>query len=100
MYFFLVCLMMGYEGEFLRGDANGDGRVNIVDAVLIINFLYDRTHDPAIHRCYDLGDADDDGGVKIFDAIYILHYLFLGGPPPPPPFPEMGRDPTPDGISC
>ncbi len=29
-----------------------------------------------------------------------VHYLFRSGPAPPPPFPDCGRDPTPDALDC
>jgi hypothetical protein len=39
--------------------------------------------------------------VTIGDAILVLGFLFSGGRTPSPPFPDLGRDPTPDdGLEC
>ena len=50
--------------------------------------------------CPDAADGNDDGAVDLSDAVTILGFLFLGGPPPPAPWPEPGRDGTPDGLAC
>jgi len=85
------------KGEFLRGDATGDGRVNIADPVAIVFRIFRNT--PL--GCEDAGDPDDDGRLSLSDPIYILAYLFTHGPAPRPPFPGCGADPTPDdGLSC
>ena len=46
------------------------------------------------------GDTNGDGTVDLSDAQATLNYLFLGGLPPPTPFPQPGKDPTPDSIAC
>jgi hypothetical protein len=89
------------EEPFLRGDANGDGAVDISDAVRILGYLFTGDAEPA---CLDAADANDSAAVDISDPIYLLGHLFLGGPAPDDPFdPEgtCGVDPTPlDGLSC
>ncbi len=84
------------EPGFIRGDANGDRRVDISDAVTILRVLFAAA--PA--DCGDALDANDSGGLDIADAISILSYLFASGPPPPPPFPLRGQDPTADELTC
>ncbi len=85
-----------FEGEFIRGDCNNDGGIDISDAVKILFFLFlGNTVD-----CQDACDADDLGSVTITDAIFVLQFLFLNGPSPLSPFPEQGRDPTPDTLTC
>lgn len=71
---------------FIRGDANGDGSLDISDAVTILIHLFagGATLSPRA------ADANDDGALNISDAVYVLDYLFTGGPEPPPPFPEPG----------
>lgn len=82
-------------GEFVRGDANGDGGFDLSDAVFLLSYLFlGGPHPP----CEDAADADDAGTLEITDAIYILGHLFLGAPAPRPPFPKPGTDPTPDGL--
>ncbi len=81
---------------FLRADANGDGALDIADAVRILGYLFThRTLD-----CLDAADANDSGAVDIADAIYTLGYLFASTDAPPPPFGARGLDPTDDALSC
>jgi hypothetical protein len=82
---------------FVRGDANGDETIDISDPQRTLNHLFLGLGPPA---CYDAADANDDGTLNIADAIFSLAYLFSGGRPLPPPFPEVGADPTADGMGC
>jgi len=86
-----------YIGEFMRGDANSDGRITIADATFLVSYIYRGGPPPS---CMDAGDANDDGVVAYADALYIKSYCFEQGPPPPEPFPDCGYDPTMDGIGC
>jgi hypothetical protein len=83
--------------RFLRGDANGDGRVDISDPVATLLALF--LGGPGL-QCADAGDANDDGAIDVADAIFGLNALFTGGRPPPEPFPDCGEDPTADGLGC
>jgi len=85
------------QDEFLRGDATGDGFLDLSDPVRTLGYLFLGT---VVTECHDAMDADDSGDISISDAIFSLHHLFLGGAPPPPPFPLPGIDPTPDEIDC
>ena len=82
--------------EFVRGDGNGDGMLDIGDAVYNLDYLFN--DGPTI--CMDAQDTNDDGGVDIGDPVYSLNYQFTMGAPPPPPFGAppagCGADPTPD----
>ena len=82
---------------FVRGDVNGDGRVDIADAVSLLRRLFIVPEDS---NCPDASDANDDGRIDIADPIYLLQYLFMGGPQPPNPFPGCGEDPTDDHLEC
>jgi len=84
------------EGRFVRGDASGDGKVDISDAVGVLLVLFAG----AAGDCADALDANDSGTVDIADAVYILSYLFSGGRAIPPPFPRAGEDPTVDDLDC
>jgi hypothetical protein len=85
------------DKKFLRGDANGDGVLDISDAVAILSYLFIGGVKPL---CLDALDADDSGVLDITDVAYLLGYLFLAQPPPPKPFPENGYDPTRDVYNC
>jgi len=82
--------------EFVRGDANADGRLNISDAVAVLSYLFGG----ASSGCLRSHDANDDGKVNLADAIALLGFLFAGRPPPPAPFPDCGLDQTADSLSC
>jgi len=88
---------LGQEVPFIRGDANGDGALAIVDPIFALGYLFSGG---AVPPCLDAADADDNGALNIVDPIFALTYLFAGGPPPNSPFPACGTDPTPDGIGC
>jgi hypothetical protein len=72
---------MDYDLSLMTGcgDANGDGTVNVSDAVFIINYLYVEGMVPTPLR---IGDVNCNGDVDISDVIYIINYVFIGGYPP------------------
>ena len=81
---------------FRRGDSNGDGGVDISDAVALLGFLFLGVSLP---DCLDARDCNGDRSVDVTDAISKLTYLFLEGPPPPGPGPDRcGEDPQ--GLGC
>ena len=86
------------DQDFIRGNGNGDGVVDISDSVFILMhlFLGLGTEPP----CLDALDTDDNATVEITDAIYGLNALFTGGPPPPQPYPGCAGDPTDDTLGC
>ena len=83
--------------RFIRGDYLGDGQINLTDVIVLLSHLF--LGGPP-EPCEDAGDADDSGILDLSDAITNLNYQFLGGTPPPAPFPEPGRDLTPDSLNC
>ncbi len=64
---------------YTLGDANGDGAIDLEDAVYLLNYLF-RNDDPP--DPLEAGDANCDGTVEVGDAIYLLNYLFRNGPEP------------------
>lgn len=79
--------------QFVRGDCNADGSLNIADAVFTLNVLFP-IGAPPIPDCDDACDANDDDSQNIADAVAILTALF-GAPPVPLPAPlTCGVDPT------
>ena len=82
---------------FTRGDPNGDGRMDLSDAIALLLHLFggwDRI------PCHKSADANDDGVLDTADAIFILAHLFAAGAPPSNPFPVCAIDPTPDALPC
>jgi len=64
---------------YLRGDANGDGVINVSDVVYLINYLFISGPAPDPIQA---GDANCDGFVNVTDVVYLINYLFISGPPP------------------
>jgi hypothetical protein len=93
-----LALSPAHAGPFVRGDADGDGRLNITDPVRVLRFLF--LGEAAGLPCLDSADADDNGSLSIADGIYVLSYLFRSGAAPAAPFPRCGIDPTPDALEC
>jgi hypothetical protein len=62
--------------ETSAGDANLDFRVDITDAISVIDYLFRGL--PRL-PCRPAADVNADGDVDISDAIGILSFLFLGG---------------------
>src|SRR5690606_38795471 len=84
------------EPRFVRGDANGDGSLDISDPVSTLGYLFLGN----TATCLDALDVDDDGDLALTDAVVALSFLFQGGTEPAPPFPDPGTDPTPDSLGC
>ncbi len=64
------------------GDADSDGRINIGDAVYIINYIF-KEGPPPSPECR--ADGNDDNAVNIGDAVYLINFIFKSGPPPVEP---------------
>jgi len=64
---------------YVRGDANGDGKVSVSDVVYLINYLF--KVGPAPYP-WQAGDDNRDKHVTITDVVYLINYLFKGGPSP------------------
>jgi hypothetical protein len=72
----LYCTSIGLSE---RGDATGDGVINVADVMYMINYLY-RSGPPPIS--FEAGDANCDGDHGILDIVFLINYLYKGGPPP------------------
>jgi hypothetical protein len=64
---------------FIRGDASGDGVIDVSDVVYLINYLF--INGPAPDPL-EAGDVNCDGVIDISDVVYLTNYLFIGGPMP------------------
>ena len=73
------------QRPFHRGDADGDGQVDLTDAVFTLGHLFRGERAPA---CLEAADANNDARLEITDAIATLEFLFRSGPPPAPPGPS------------
>ena len=56
---------------YIKGDVNGDGDVDIADAVCIVNYVVGKSNTIFI----EAADVNDDGDVDIADAVKIVNYV-------------------------
>jgi hypothetical protein len=70
---------VGDACEFVCGDANKDGVVNILDITYLIAYLYSGGPPP---DPIEAADVNSDFLVNILDITYLINYLYLGGPVP------------------
>jgi len=91
-----VCARAATATEFVRGDANGEGVVDVSDPVAVLLHLFAGRS----VACPDAADFDDDGRLDVTDGVAGLQYLFARSAPPAAPFPECGADPTDDDLTC
>lgn len=85
------------DSPFIRGDANGDGVVDISDGLRILFWLFTGAPEPP---CLDAADFNDSENISVQDAIRVLQFLFQEGPPPSPPFPGCDLDPGGFEADC
>jgi dockerin type I repeat protein len=83
---------------FRRGDVDLDGKINITDAIILLQLAFGGL--PDRHSCDEARDVNDDGSLDVTDAIVLIDWLFRSGPVLPEPFLECGLDRTPDALLC
>mgnify|MGYP000879244132 CR=1 FL=1 len=74
---------IGDACDVIRGDANGDGNIDLIDILFIISHKYDNPPGPAPVPL-KAGDANCDGLLNLLDILYLIDYLY-GTPPGPEP---------------
>ncbi len=82
--------------QFLRGDSNNDGQIEISDLVYSLSYLFLGEESLG---CIDAIDIDDSGNVSISDPILTVRYLFFGEAP----FDNIGHcslDFSEDDLTC
>ena len=77
---------------FARGDVDGSGSVQIVDAIESLEWMFLSGPDPA---CMAAMDFNEDSSISLTDPIALLTFLFLSGPGNVDCVPQ-----DPQGISC
>ena len=85
--------------QFVRGDSDDNGLLNLTDAFFILNFLFLGGPSPS---CFEACDVDNNGILQLTDGIFMLNFLFLGGEAIPAPRDRCGPDPAspPDNFDC
>jgi hypothetical protein len=82
--------------DFLRGDTNDDGAVDLSDAVYTLDWLF--LGEPA-PGCVAAANVNGDESIDISDPVSLLGFLFLGGTAPATPFPECGPPSLPPDFA-
>lgn len=100
---------VGVKDEFIRGDVNGDGCVDVSDASALNDHLTNGTVDTM--PCLDAADANNDSVINCYDSCRIVQALLGGNCSGNPcasagtlsPYPSCGRgleDSSADGLGC
>lgn len=92
----VLAMYRSVSPEFIRGDSNIDGELDVSDAVASLRHKFGGQ--PSL--CPDAADVDDDGALTLGDDVSLLRYLFLAGPSPSSPYPYPGPDLTADALGC
>jgi C1A family cysteine protease len=71
-----------YEYVSVCGDVNRDGKINTVDVVYLINYLFINGPAPECEPVSACGDLNRNGKIDVTDVVYLINYLFIDGPPP------------------
>lgn len=69
--------------KLVTGDANGDGFLNLVDLVYLVEYFFQGGLPPTPPL---IADANCDGKCTLGDLIYLINYLWKFGPPPCRPY--------------
>ena len=85
------------KAEFLRGDANVDGRVSLTDAIQLGHPFF---HGVDELPCKEAGDLDLNERRDVWDMIYLVDAIRGVGSLPPAPFPEPGPGSDTDFLPC
>ena len=78
LFLLLAILLAGtgqafaYTEPVLRGDANGDSKVNITDVVAVVNRIYNSTF--VLNEVN--ADANGDGKINITDVVAIVNIIY------------------------
>ncbi len=74
-------IFVDFVCDCVPGDANGDGSVNVGDAVYTISYVFKGGPAPTPYATCS-GDGNGDCSCNVGDAVYTISYVFKGGPPP------------------
>ena len=65
---------------FKCGDANADLKVNLVDIIYLVNYVFKSGPEPLTNKLS--GDVNKDNMVNLADIVYLVNYIFKGGSAP------------------
>ena len=76
--------------RFRRGFVNRDARLDLSDAIFLINYIFLGGLEP---ECLPSANVNGDSRLDLSDSIWLIGYIFRGTAPPRDPFQECGDDP-------
>ena len=77
----------GSTSQVRRGDVNGDTRLNVLDVILMLEYMI---YGNNVACCPQAADVNNSSTVALNDAILLMNFIFTNGPPPAAPFPDCG----------
>ena len=87
------------QQQFIRGDCNADGNINLADAISVILQIGPGPSATEV-SCEQACDTNSDDSITVEDGLLLLQWLFLGGATPAPPFPECGASALDSPLTC
>ena len=70
-----------YVGDPPMGDFNRDGQFDLIDVILVANYIF--KSGPGANPWY-LGDVNGNKAIAVEDCVYLARYVFGTGPAPVP----------------
>ena len=67
-------LLFKPENGCNKGDIDHDGIINVIDIVMVVNFIFETTYPVHIEEC--TSDTNDDDIVNILDIVSIVDLIF------------------------
>lgn len=61
------------ELEYVNGDANASGAVNVTDITAVVSYIYGQTPDPF---CYEAADVNNSGTINVADISGIISIIY------------------------
>jgi len=72
----ILIFAVSATAEFLCGDGNSDGSINIMDITLTLKYLYQGAFPPYLVAA----DVNNDDIVNILDVTALINFIYKGGP--------------------
>ncbi len=94
----LMCSFKAHPAapSFARGNCNADGKIDLGDAIFVLDHLFKGGSAPV---CRSACDSDHNDTINLSDAVFLLNHLFRGGRPLDPPV-ECAPDLAPGQVEC
>lgn len=72
----LMVLKAISKADYLCGDINADGTVNVTDAVNLMNYIFTDGHVP---EPMERAELNCDNEISVSDIVYLINYIFTKG---------------------